>query len=91
MSSLPSPLTSPTAAISAPGANHSCHFCPAPKLLPFDSATYTSPVLLWAKVMMSSRPSPLTSPVVAVSPPMEKKSFHFTEVPAKPVPVEVLT
>ncbi|RGC64947.1 hypothetical protein C5N14_31135 [Micromonospora sp. MW-13] len=40
---------------------------------------------------MSSLPSPLTSPVVRVSPLRPKKSFHFTEVPVNDDPVDVAT
>src|SRR5688500_2777733 len=38
--------------------------------------------------MMSSLPSPLTSPRYGNSPARQKKSFHFTVVPAKLAPVD---
>src|SRR6185295_19195050 len=58
MSSLPSPLKSPTAGVSEPTAKKSCHFTPVPENdEPVDNATYTSAAAPRVNVAMSSLPS----------------------------------
>src|SRR5690349_14288511 len=92
MSSLPSPLKSPTAGVSEPTAKKSCHFTPVPENdEPVDSATYTSAAGPLVKVAMSSLPSPLKSPTSGVSDPTAKKSCHFTPVPENAEPVDNAT
>src|SRR5690606_7729083 len=77
--------------LSAPGANQSCHFWDGPNPLPVDMATYTSARSPWVNATMSSRPSPLKSPVSTVSPGRPKKSCHFTAVPTNRVPSDRAT
>src|SRR5687768_13396076 len=92
MSSLPSPLKSPTAGTSLYAANQSFHFTAVPTNdEPLDSATYTSAVVPRVNVAMSSLPSPLKSPTSGTSSHAANQSCHFTAVPTNDEPFDSAT
>src|SRR3954469_9299092 len=92
MSARPSPFTSATPGTSSSTAKKLCHFTPVPTNDdPFDSATYTSAAEPRVNVMMSSRPSRLTSPTAGISLPTAKKSCHLTPEPTNDDPVDSAT
>src|SRR5439155_427522 len=85
MSSLPSPLKSPTSQTSAPVQNDFFQIGAFPcgrNSVPSESATSTSPAcfpvtLLRTKVTISLLPSPLKSPILQVAAPRQKESCHL--------------
>src|SRR5919112_991346 len=92
MSARPSPFTSATPGTSSSTAKKLCHLTPVPtNREPFDSATYTSAAAPRVNVMMSSRPSRLTSPMAGISLPTAKTSCHLTPEPTNEDPVDSAT
>jgi hypothetical protein len=83
MSSLPSPLKSPTSGTSVPAANQSCHFAPPPKPAPLESATQTSAVEPRVNAIRSCLPSPLKSPVAHTSSPTQNQSWRALAMPKR--------
>src|SRR5262245_27979553 len=81
MSSVPSPLKSPTPGISRPAQVQSCHFVFGPKAAPVERFTQASPNVPRVQLTMSSFPSPLKSPTPGISSPVQASSAHFWRTP----------
>jgi hypothetical protein len=93
MSARPSPLKSATIGSSPSTAKKSCHTLAVLRKAPaqFDFATCTSAVFSRLKLMMSSQPSPSTSPTAGMALPPANEMCQLVAFPNGLCPVDSAT